>query len=221
MAAGPGYGPPKPGWPKPGGRRTLVAPGFAGLPPAVVSIPWIWLTVPLAIRPDVPINSAQITQVGQSASTAVAASSIAAYTTFTAATDLQTILDPDASNYALWLVTYYANPLLRCPMVTMDLVPRTPAERATILGAEIGQRFTLTAGTVIDANGNPYVIPIPARLPTAVQSMVIEGITHTSSVTVRTVTWACAPLIGATPGVEGPWFRLDSSTLGDTDAMPF
>lgn len=216
----PGYGPPKVGRIRPGGRR----PSFA-LPgaviPATTVIPWTWLQVPLELRADQPINSAQITRVGQALANANNTTSQATYGVFAAGATLDTISPDDALSFGQWLVATYANPLLRAPTLTLSLVYRTDDERLLILSLEIGQRITLGPGTVQDFPGHTTVIPVPGGLPPGALSMVIEGIHHTSSVNDRVVEWTTAPLLGPTPGVEGPWFRLDSSVPGGTDVLAF
>ena len=197
------------------------APMVPGLPPPVTVIPWIWLQMPLQMRADQPINSAQITRVGQAAATANNLTSQTTYGVFAAGATLDTISPDDAANFGAWLVAYYANPLLRIPTVSMSLVPRTDDERATILGVEIGQRITLGQGTAQDYPGHTIGIPIPAGLPPAARSWVVEGVHHTSSVTDRVVEWTTSPLLGGTPGVEGPWFRLGSSIVGGSDPLAF
>ncbi len=194
---------------------------WGGGPPTPTTIPWTWLSPPFAMRPDQPINSAQITQVNQAAVTSTAPASQSTYGTFAAATQLDTILAADAANYAAFLTTYYANPLLRVPAFTFSLAARTDDERWRILGREIGDRFTLGPGVVQDYPGHTVTLPVPAGLPAGARSMVIEGIEHTSSVTGRVVVWTTAPLLGADPGTEGPWFRKDYSFLDGTDAVPF
>jgi len=176
---------------------------------------------PLELRADQPINSATITRTGGSAATSNNATSQATYGVFSASTSLDTASLDDTNNFATWLTTFYANPLLRSPTVTLSLVPRTDAERAIILAREIGDRMTLGQGTVQDFVGHALAISVPAGLPATALSFVIEGIQHVSSVNDRTVQWIVAPLIGTSAGTEGPWFRLDTSTLGSSDQIPF
>lgn len=59
--------------------------------------------------------------------------------------------------------------------------------------------------------------------PAGVTELVIEGIEHTYDTDGgRLVAWKTAPVIGSTPGVAGPWFRLgESRTAAGTDLMPF
>lgn len=197
------------------------APVRPGLPPPVTVIPWTWLQTPLELRADQPINSATISRVNGASATANNTASQTTYGVFAAGASLDTISPDDASNFGLMLVAYYGNPLLRAPTITLSLVHRTDTERQTILAREIGDRITLGQGVVQDYPGHTTIVPIPVGLPVAVQSFVIEGIVHTSSVTDRVVEWTTAPLIGTAPGAEGPWFRLDYSNLDGPDVMPF
>jgi len=194
---------------------------WAGGPPDVTVIPWTWLQVPLKLRADQPMNVVEITRVNQAAALATNEASRTTNGTFPAKGTLDTIIPDDAYNYAAWLVTYYANPLLRAPVFSMPLQFRTVDEVPRILGRTVGDRFTLGPSTVRDGSGAVVVLPVPAGLPAGAQSLVISGIAHTSSVTDRVVSWTTAPLLGSAPGVEGPWFRIDSSMLDGTDQRPF
>jgi hypothetical protein len=194
---------------------------WGGQAPDATIIPWTWLTTPLELRADQPINSASITRTDKFPAIVNAAASQATYGVFAVATTVDTLSTDDAANLAAFLTTYYANPMMRCPTVTLSLVHRNDEERWRILGREIGDRFTLGPGTVQDFPGHTTVLPVPAGLPLAAQSLVIEGISHDSSVLDRVVTWTTAPLLGASPGVEGPWFRIDRSFIGGADAIPF
>lgn len=190
-------------------------------PPDVTIIPWTWLQTPIELRADQPINSAAVTRVDQATAYSNSTTSQATYGTFAVSAQLDTASPDDAANFAAFLTTYYANPLLRAPTFTLSLVHRTDEERWRILGREIGDRFTLGPGTVQDYVGHTTVLPVPVGLPAGALSLVIEGIHHESSVTDRTVEWTTAPLIGSVAGVEGPWFRLNYSALDGTDALPF
>lgn len=195
---------------------------IGGLPPAVTVIPWTWFASDqLAIRVNQPINSMQVTGTSNILSVSNNATSQSAYGVFAASSTLDTDVVADAAVFATFITTFYANPVASAPTLTLDLVPRTDAERLLILGMEIGMRFTFGPGTGTDGMGGTIPIPVPGGLPPAVLSMVIEGVAHSSSVNVRTVTWNTTGLIGTTQGSAGPWFRLDSSTLDGTDIVPF
>lgn len=58
--------------------------------------------------------------------------------------------------------------------------------------------------------------------PEGTGTLVVEGISHQVSNNVRTVTLNTSPVIGGTPGVVGPWFRLNGGSVIDgTDPVPF
>jgi hypothetical protein len=199
-----------------------------GAPDATI-IPWTWLTVPLELRVDQPINAASITRTGFDTRTAVNAASKTTFGTFPASGSLDTASTDDAANYAAFLVAYYNNPKLRCPTITISLENRNTEDIWAVLGREIGDRITLGPGTVQDYPGHTITLPVPDGLPAAVRSGVIEGIRHFSSaVSGRTTEWTTAPLLGATAGSQGPFFRLGSfpsdaegSLLDGTDALAF
>lgn len=183
-------------------------------------IPWTLLSMPLAMRQDQPINQATITGASNTTATANATTSQSTYGTFGATATLNTVLAVDAANLAAFVVAYYANPPLRCPTWTFDLTgPQFfPDEtKWLILGREIGDRVTLGPATLTDSGGTTITVPVPAGLPPAARTLVIEGIHHTSSPTTRVVTWTTAPLLGLTAGVEGPWFRLGYSFTDGLD----
>lgn len=193
-----------------------------GAPDATI-IPWTWLSMPMALRQDKPINSVQITGASNIVATASAASSQTTYGTFAASATLTTALLADAGNFAAFLVAYYSNPMMRCPTWTIDLTGvqfQTDENRWRVLGREIGDRVTLGPSTLPGPQG-PITLPVPPGLPPGVVSLVIEGIEHDSSPISRLISWTTSPLIGSTPGVEGPWFRLDTSRMDGTDVMPF
>lgn len=194
-----------------------------GAPDATI-IPWTYLSMPLAMRQDQPINSATITGASNATATAVNTTSQAQYGTFGATATLNTVLAVDAANLAEFVTTYYANPPLRCPQWTFDLTgPQLLPDEVKwlILGREIGDRVTLGPATLTDPGGTTIVVPVPAGLPAAARSLVIEGITHTSGPAHRLVTWTTAPLLGTSPGAEGPWFRSDLSFTDGTDVLPY
>jgi len=194
--------------------------------PAPTYIPWTWLSMPMALRLDQPINSASIiNNATGTATTATNPTSQAAWTTFPASGSITSAILQDAANFAAFLVAYYNNPITRAPTWTIDLAgtqfASSPENRWRVLGRELGDRVTLAPSTIVDPNGNSVTLPVPAGLPPAARSLVIEGIQQSSSPTSRVVTWTTSPLLGSTPGVEGPWFRLDYSFLDGTDVVPF
>lgn len=64
--------------------------------------------------------------------------------------------------------------------------------------------------------------PNPHAWPDGVTDLVIEGIAHSIAVDTRWVIWNTAPVIGATAGEAGPWFRADESrTDTGSDLLAF
>lgn len=197
-----------------------MAPAVARAPDPTL-IPWTWLQPSLQMRTDQPINSAQITRAGGLTYTKDAYTSQSTFGVYAASATVDSIVPDDPANFANFLTVYFASPLTYVPVFTLSLVPRTDAERIIILGLEIGTRVTLGQGTVVDGTGNTTVLTVPGTVPAGAVSSVIEGIRHYSSATDRVVQWTMAPLLGVTPGTEGPWFRLDVSALDGSDAVPF
>jgi hypothetical protein len=176
---------------------------------AGVQIPFEWLSQPLAMRPDAPVNSVTVPLTGgRTAARYTNLTSIAQYGTYSPQTPtLDSQSATDAAALAQYLGTFYADRRQRCPQLTLDLLPRTDLERRLILSVIEGQRITLT-GT-------------PATWPVWLPDLIVEGIVHTASVDARTVVWNTSPLIGSYPGAAGPWFTLGSSLLGGPDLMPY
>lgn len=181
--------------------------GFSPTPPT--QIPYDWLAPPFRARADQPINDAQVTRAGGGTAYATNAVSIARYGDVGGGATLETAQDTDPQSYANWLVTYYTDPRMRCPALTLNLrEPRTDADRWRILGVTIGTRIQI-------ANA-------PATWPEGAAALIVEGIAHQIGQSVRTVTWHTSPVIGATPGVPGPWFRLNGgSNINGIDVVPF
>jgi len=161
-----------------------------------------WIRIPLTFRTDSPINAAQISVAGGTSATSTNAASQTEYGVYTSTATLVSNTT-DAANYASWLTTYYTGGRVRCPVLTIDLVQRPDADRAVVLARQIGDRITITQ--------------VPPGFPVEAQNLVIEGIHHTSGVLERLVVWTTSPMIGATNGASGPWFRLGSSALGGSD----
>jgi len=201
----PGFSPPR--WPRLGRRRDATR-AVGGLAPPVVSIPFSWISPGLVRKPTTAITKAQVTQNSGATSYAAATDAqIRQYGTNTAVTTLDTAVDADAQNLATFLVSYEAVPRPRQPTLVLNLLARTDAECLIILGVQLAQRVTITGA--------------PAGTPPGALNFTVEGISHVLAVDQRTVTWATAALIGATTTAPGPWFRLGSSLLGGTDAVPF
>lgn len=183
---------------------------WGGHPPPVTEIPYAWLSPPARWRPEQPRNVATVTRSGGSAARAQSTASIAAVgeRPFSATVDSQVVSDPQA--YAQWIVDYYQDVRQRMPTLTLNLVGRTDVECWRILGRQIGDRIRITDAPTGDTGW-----------PDGVTDLVIEGREHRIGGDTRLVVWNTAPVIGATPGQSGPWFRLGESRLDGTDRVPF
>lgn len=177
--------------------------------PAPTVIPYSWLAPPATFRADQPINDPQVQQANGATAYAPNNTSINNYGDFPLAITLNTISAGDPAALATYLNTYYSGFRMRNPSLTINLLDahRTQADVWRILGIRIGDRISIP-----DA---------PATWPEGANTLFVEGIYHSVSQNERLVTFNCSPVIGATPGVVGPWFRDDSSVASGTDAGPF
>jgi len=181
--------------------------------PRPVEIPYAWLAgfQPLRIRPDKPLTTAAVTVSGGSTATAQDSDSLTAYgdNEFSATLTTATIGDADA--LARWVIAYYATdpddvPRARFPSLLIRLTGRTQPEMHRILSVSSGTRISIS-----DA---------PPTWPEGATEQVVEGIRHTLG-EARDVEWTTAPVIGTSPGVAGPWFRLDVSVSDGDDIALF
>lgn len=154
--------------------------------PVTLQIPYAWLLRGLRYREDVPINDVVATQASGSPTRRTDAASVRRYGTGGDTATLDTAIDADPANYASWTVRANATPRLRCPQLVVDLLPRTPAERAQLLALDIGHRIEITGG--------------PATIPTAARHLIIEGVADETGVQTRTITFNTSPLLGPTAG---------------------
>lgn len=185
---------------------------FGGTPPAPVEIPYTWLSTPLIRRPDMPITVATISRTGGTTIRAVDAPSRQEYGENQLSVSLATESEADPAALASFTLHYYATqpgevPRQRFAILALVLNNRTPTERWRILDAVEGTRIRIT-----DA---------PASWPDGFTEQVIEGVRHIVGDQERRVEWMTSPVVGATPGEAGPWFRLGISALGGTDVVPY
>jgi hypothetical protein len=177
-------------------------------PPTPTQIPYDWLSPPARFRADQPINDTAVTRSGAETAYLSNQPSIDLYGDFATQETIDTISPDDPASLATWLIAYYAGHRMRCPAVTLNLLSRTTADIWTILGVRIGTRIQITGA--------------PATWPEGTSSLIVEGIAHSISQNGRTVTWTTSPVIGATPGAVGPWFKLNGgSSVNGTDVVPF
>lgn len=191
----------------PGMSRFIALDWYWARPAYVSEIPWTWLSGPLRFRPDPPLNAAAVSTSGGATSYATDQDSIdkRGQRSFTHTTYSDN--EKDAANLAAFIVAYYRNPRVRLAQSVLILNKRTPGEIRLILDLEVGDRIRIT--------------DTPVGWPEGGVELVIEGITHRAAVDMRTVSWSLAPVIGASPDVSGPWFRLGDSMLGGDDALPW
>lgn len=190
--------------------RAVADDWFWGVaPPPVTVIPYSWLSPPAFFRADQPINSPQIQRTGAGTAVRPNATSISQYGEFPVSISLATLSSADAPALAYWFSTYYSGFRMRCPSLTINLLDsrRTQDEIWRVLGVRIGDRISIP-----DA---------PVTWPEGANTLMVEGIAHTVSQNERRVTFNTSPVIGATAGVVGPWFREGISVAGGTDAGPF
>lgn len=176
-------------------------------PPAPVQIPICWLSMPVRLRMEPPVNRATVDRPEASTAYRTDRPSLDEYGSYPFEATLTTLTDADPANLAAWVLTYRSQPQMSAPSLTIDLLYRTDSERRLILGVTIGRRIQLTG--------------VPAEFPEGASSLIITGIQHTIGVAARRVTWTTDPVPGAVPGVPGPWFYLDTSVLDGTDVVPF
>jgi hypothetical protein len=193
---------------------------WGGGPPTPVQIPYAWLTPPVRFRPDPAYNVTTITRTGGAQAFNRDPDSVDAFgeTEFTATLD--TAVEADLGALGSHILRFYATqpgdvPRTRAPQLVVNLLlVELMAGRSglyTVLDREIGDRIAI-AGTPVGA---------ATAWPQGTTSLVIEGIEHRVATDTRYVLWNTAPVIGASPGVPGPWFRLGASRLGGADTLPF
>lgn len=180
--------------------------------PAPAEIPYAWIAQPVRFRTDSPINSATITRSGSGESTADDLADQVEHLVWSAEATLDTVSDQDPANLAAYLVTYYAQPRMRCPQLRFSLLRRwledhSGSQCRLLLGIKIGDRISITGA--------------PTTWPDGASELIVEGIHHTIDVAERWVEFNTSPVIGTTPGVPGPWFRLGGSVLGGTDLLAY
>jgi len=204
----PGFSPPR--WPRFG--TAPAAPAVGGLAPLPVEIPYLWISPGVQWRSDRPYTSAAVSQTGGATAYDSNPASYGEYGDNLFSATLDTALAADPAALASMAMDYYATqpgavPRQRFVTLLLVLNNRTVAEQQRILAIDKGQRIVVTGP--------------PATWPQGLYSQIVEGITHSIGAEARVVALITSPVIGTTPGVPGPWFRLGTSALGGTDVSPF
>lgn len=191
------------------GRRPRDTAIITDYRPPPYLIPICWLTGDVTLRLDQPINTATVTQSGVGDAYAESAASVAEYGVWATSATLYDPIPEDAGNLASWTVNYFASPRMRAPSLTLDLLAggRTDAEIAMLLRIPRFSRIQLTG--------------VPAEFPEGASTLIVRGVTHQRGIQVRRMTITTGPVVGAVLGTPGPWFRIDSSTIGGSDVVPF
>lgn len=186
------------------------------VPPQAIQIPYTWLSRPTPVRHEQPITSYTISVNGGATFSNVDTGSRPEYNDNTLSGTLVTATPATAANFGHWTLAYYATqagavPRVRFVTLRINFFGRTAVEQWRILSLTIGRRFQITGA--------------PAAWPASALTQVVEGVHHvidrTGDPTVRAVELNTVSVPGAVDGTPGPWFRLNDSVLGGTDAVPF
>lgn len=183
--------------PRGGAPAGVVVPGA----PAPIEIPLCWLTQPVALRLEKPYTTAVVSQPGFGTSFATAN----AQSDFPFDATLESPTPGDAQRLADWVVVYRSLPLMRSPVLVIDLMHRSDSEKVMLLRIERNLRIKIT-GT-------------PPEYPLGAQHLIVSGITNVVGVFGRKLRFTTRPVIGISPGVSGPWFYPGRSTWGGTDVF--
>ncbi len=175
-------------------------------PLSPIQIPICWLSQPVKLRLEQPINAATVSVPGGPTGRYRDDASIAvtrARFPFTAT--LTTNTPSDATNLAHWVVTYGAEQRTRSPQLIIDLLYRTNAEKIRLLRITLGRRIEITG--------------VPDNFPEGAAHLVVTGITHEIGLRTRRMLLTTSAVIGAEPGTAGPWFRLGASRPDGSDSL--
>lgn len=200
----PGFSPPV--WPRLGASRGDTGLSL-GLPPVLVEIPICWLSQPVRLRLERPITTAAVTRTGHGTSYDSDAAALAEFGDQSFTAELDTACSADPAVLASWTVTYRSEPRTRSPELFINLMHRSDDERVRILRLQRNQRIQLTG--------------VPPEFPEGAAHLVISGVTDAIGVMGRLVRFTTRPVIGTSPGVAGPWFRVGTSAVGGSHIVPF
>lgn len=200
----PAFSPPR--WPRLG-RRPSNAGTSTGLPPTPVEIPLCWLSQPVRLRLERPITTAAVNRMGHGTTYDSDAAALATYGDQAFTATLDTVCSADPAVLASWTVTHRSTPRTRSPELIINLMHRSDDERVRILAIQRHQRIRLTG--------------VPPEFPEGAAHLVVSGITDEVGVFARRVMFTTRPVIGTTPGVAGPWFRVGTSAVGGPHIVAF
>jgi hypothetical protein len=179
-------------------------------PPAPVEIPYRWLNDILQYRPEKPLTSAAVSRFGAGTARDRDSTAISEYGDNPFTAELHTACTADAPNLAKHVIDFYAQPgqtpRSRMSAMTIQLTGRPQAELHRILSIKQGQRLHISGA--------------PTTWPAGMTEQIVEGISRSYNGGAL-ITFLTSPVIGSTPGVAGPWFRVDVSAADGTDLIPF
>jgi len=179
----------------------------AGMPDDPAAIPLTWLSRQVNLRLNRPLNHAEVTQFAGVSAREDNTPSIATNGVFPFTATLTTAVDADTANLAHFVVTYFGDPRMHLPVLTIDLMYRTDDEKSFLLRLGVGRRIRITG--------------VPATWPTGADHLVIVGVAHDISRVARRLRFTASALVGSTLGEAGPWFRWGNSRWDGTDVRPF
>lgn len=195
-----------PRWPRLGTSRPA-SPVVGTIPPPPFDIPICWLSNDVMLRLEKPVNFAAVTVNGGATATKTDIASRDEYGSFPFTATLHTPIAADAANLAVWTIAYRATPRTRAPELIIDLMYRSDEERIFLRRIERNCRIRLTG--------------VPAEFPEGASSLVVSGITNEIGYAVRRLTFTTDYVLGIVPGVPGPWFRTDVSSLDGPHVVPY
>lgn len=199
-----------------GGARLLVDQGQITLQPRQqrygqpvdVQIPFAWLVSDsVSFLEDQPLNDITATQSGGGRTRRVDAASVRRYGDSELPTTLDTEVTADPSNFAAWNAQAYGTARMRMPQATIDLLPRSTAERAVLLGIKLGDRVQIT--------------DVPPTWPRGADHLIVEGKTSECGTKTRRLTLNFSPLAGPAPGVAPVCAVVGQSVIGDTTTIAY
>jgi hypothetical protein len=179
----------------------------AGVAADPAQIPLCWLSRSIVLRLNRPINHAEVSQVNGVSAREDNDPSIATNGVFPFTATLTTAVDADTANLGHWVVTYFGDPRMHLPVLTVDLMYRTDDQKRFLLRLGVGQRIQLTG--------------VPSTWPQGADHLVIVGVAHDISRVVRRLRFTASALVGSTLGQSGPWFRWGDSRWDGSDVRPF
>lgn len=177
--------------------------------PVAATIDLSWLSGQWQQRIQQPINVIVVTSGDGTQVTTRNTASVAEYGEYapSSTVSLGSAVTEDADNYGAWLTTNYADPRVRAPAMTIDLIAKSNAIRHTVLSREISDRIAMSG--------------LPVNAPEGIGAQFIEGVTHRINTRRRTVTFNTSPLVATTPGVMPTWPVVGTATVGASTLIPF